>query len=381
MFLLTRIRTNPHLKALARCLEKQLKQWLVAGLRRCLKAPEPETIDSLDGVRRILLIRPNFRLGNALISTPAIDAFRKRFPSARIDFLATDSTLPLLQQHPVDRFHLLSRKTILRPWQCVSLLRRLRAERYDLAVQISSGSLTGTLFTRSIGARYSMGMRRGEQRWFHIEVDGKAKHAYDTIVNLTRPLGVPCRNRPLLRLTSQERHQAFIYLRQLSVPMTADDSVATFIAVFVGGHQNKRWPLSFWLELMNSLEMQALRHVVFLGPEEIRLARVFQRQLAASTYGTLCHPRPLRDFAAMLERADLIVTPDSGPMHLAVALDVPAIALMREKKSLAFVPRESYDTMLWLPDSNEVVHAVQSTLAALEDTGPALPSLSRQARR
>lgn len=377
MSLLTRIRTNPHLKALARRLEKQLKRWLVAGLQRCLKAPEPETIDSLDGVRKILLIRPNFRLGNALISTPVIDAFHTRFPSARIDFLATDSTLPLLQQHPVERFHLLSRKTILRPWQCVSLLRRLRAEHYDLAVQISAGSLTGTLFTRSIGARYSMGMRRGEQRWFHIEVDGKAKHAYDSIVNLTRPLGVPCRNRPLLRLTPLERHQAFIHLRQLSVPLIAEDSVAPFIAVFVGGHQNKRWPLSFWLEVMNSLERQRLRHVVFLGPEEFRLARTLQLRLGSSTYGTLCNPRPLREFAAMLERADLIVTPDSGPMHLAAALDVPVIALVRDKKSLAFVPKGSYDTMLWQPNSNEVMHAVQATLIALEDTGPALQSLSR----
>jgi len=375
MALLIRIRTNSRLKALARRLEKQLKQWLVTGLRRCLKTPDPETIESLDGVRRILLVRPNFRLGNALISTPVIDAFRKRFPAARIDFLTTDSTLPLLQQHPVDRFHLLSRKTILRPWQCVSLLCRLRAERYDLAVQVGSGSLTGTLFTRAIGARYSMGMRRSGQRWFHIEVDGKSKHAYDTVVNLTRPLGVACRNRPLLRLTPEERHQAFIQLRQLAVPMTAGDGVAAFIAVFVGGHQNKRWPLDFWLALVNSLETQRLRHVVFLGPEEIRLARALQRRLAASTYGTLCHPRPLREFAAMLARADLVVTPDSGPMHLAAGLDVPAIALVRERKSLAFVPRERYDTMLWQPDSDAVVHAVQSTLAGLEDTRPALPSL------
>ena len=124
MHLLTLIRTNYYLKIMARGLEKRMKRYLLGGIRYILKAPAPETIDSLVGIEKILIIRPNFRLGNALISTPVIDALRERFPSARIDYLATDKTLPLLQQRPVDHFHLLSRTAILRPWQCVTLLRR-----------------------------------------------------------------------------------------------------------------------------------------------------------------------------------------------------------------------------------------------------------------
>lgn len=53
-----------------------------------------------------------------------------------------------------------------------------------------------------------MGARKGHQRWYSIEAEGKSSHAYDAIVNLTRPLGVACRNRPLLQLTEQERDQA-----------------------------------------------------------------------------------------------------------------------------------------------------------------------------
>ncbi|MCH4810398.1 glycosyltransferase family 9 protein [Vreelandella neptunia] len=347
-----------------------MKQYLLGAIRFILKAPAPETIDSLVGIEKILIIRPNFRLGNALISTPVIDAFRERFPSARIDYLATDKTLPLLQQRPIDHFYLLSRAAILRPWQCVALLRRLRAQRYDLAVQVSGGSTSGFIVTRLIGARYSMGSRKGQQRWYSIEAESKSSHAYDAIVNLTRPLGVACRNRPLLQLTEQERDLAMTKIQQ-QVSLNSDHPLGTdFIAIFVGGHQHKRWPLEFWLLLINAMEARKIRYVVFLGPEEFRLLTPINQRLKSSLYGSLCPPLPIRHFAAILERARLLVTPDSGPMHLAAALDVATISLVRQKKSLAFVPREAYDTILWRPEISTVIDAIRANLDGQNSTPP-----------
>ncbi|EHJ91567.1 glycosyltransferase family 9 protein [Vreelandella boliviensis] len=374
MHLLTLIRTNTYLKIMARFLEKRMKRYLLGGIRYILKAPAPETTDSLVGIEKILIIRPNFRLGNALISTPVIDAFRERFPSARIDYLATDKTWPLLQQRPVDHFYLLSRAAILRPWQCVTLCRRLRAQRYDLAVQVSGGSTSGYIVTRLIGARYSMGSRKGHQRWYSIEAEGKSSHAYDAIVNLTRPLGVACRNRPLLQLTEQERYQAMTKIQQL-VSLHSDlSSDPGFIAIFVGGHQDKRWPLAFWLMLIDAMEARKIRYVVFLGPEEFRLLAPIEQRLMSSLYGSLCPPLPIRHFAAVLERARLLVTPDSGPMHLAAALDVATISLVRQKKSLAFVPREANDTILWRPEVSTVIEAIRANLDGQNPTTPVQPA-------
>ena len=376
MHLLTLIRTNYYLKIMARFLEKRMKRYLLGGIRYIVKAPATETIDSLVGIEKILIIRPNFRLGNALISTPVIDAFRDRFPSARIDYLATDKTWPLLQQRPVDHFYLLSRTAILRPWQCVTLLRRLRAQRYDLAVQVSGGSTSGFIVTRLIGARYSMGSGsgKGHQRWYNIEAEGKSSHAYDDIVILTRPLGVACRNRPLLQLTEQERYQAITKIQKLVSLHSHQSSDTNFIAIFVGGHQNKRWPLEFWLMLIDSMEARKMRYVVFLGPEEFRLLAPIEQHLRSSLYGSLCPPLPIRHFAAVLGRAQLLVTPDSGPMHLAAALDVATISLVRQKKSLAFVPREAYDTILWRPEISTVIEAIRANLDGQNSTAPVQPA-------
>lgn len=379
MSLLTRIRTNTVLKKIAQRVEKKLKRRLTALLWKFLKQPKPTDADSLDGIESILLIRPNYRLGNALIGAPAIAAFRKRFPSARIDFLATDTTLALFENQPVDRFFTLSRRAIARPWLFVALLKRLRGEKYDLAVQIGSGSLTGCLFARLIDARYSMGMSRKGQRWFDVEVSGKSRHAYDTPLVLARALNVPCRNRPLLCLIPSERTKALGLLGQHSIAVDADGDATPFVAVFVGGHLDKRCSLAFWLEVLRTLESAGIRHVVFLGPEERKLAPALQGQLAASNHGTLCHPRPLREFAAMLAHATLLVTPDSGPMHLAAALDVPAITIMQTKKSAKFAPREYLDTTLWKPSAEQVLLAIEETRMRRHERDFAAQALPRLA--
>ncbi len=215
-----------------------------------------------------------------------------------------------------------------------------------------------------------MGSGKGHQRWYSIEAEGTSSHAYDAIVNLTRPLGVACRNRPLLQITEQERYQAITKIQQLASLHSEQPPDTNFIAIFVGGHQNKRWPLEFWLMLIDAMEARKIRYIVFLGPEEFRLLAPIEKRLKSSLYGSLCSPLPIRHFAAVLERARLLVTPDSGPMHLAAALDVATISLVRQKKSLAFVPREAYDTILWHPEISTVIEAIRTNLNGQNATDP-----------
>ncbi|RAR63416.1 heptosyltransferase-3 [Onishia taeanensis] len=368
MSLAQRIRTNTILKTLAQSAEKRLKRRLTSLLWRLLRAPEATAIDELGDVRRILLIRPNYRIGNALISTPAIDAFRSRFPDARLDLLATDKTRGLFDHLPVDHCHTMTRRAILRPWLLVTLLARLRRERYDLAVQLVPGSLTGAICTRLIGAQTTMGRAKPEQRWFDIEVEGATPHAYDAPRPFAHALGVACRNRPRLHLSHDEQARAEATLAHC-LPAVEPASVKPdtagvtptcepFVAVFIGGHLDKRLPWAQWFDILNALEAANQRHLVCLGPEEADLAPTISHHLEGSRFGALCPPQPLRDFAALVARSGVLISPDSGPLHLAAALEVPTIALMQVKKSQKFVPREPHDQALWRPTAEEVVQAV-----------------------
>jgi heptosyltransferase-3 len=68
--------------------------------------------------------------------------------------------------------------------------------------------------------------------------------------------------------------------------------------------------------------------------------------------------RPLRTVAALAARATLVITTDSGPMHLAVALDRPTIALLQVERSVRFQPRGPADRALMRASVADVLDAI-----------------------
>ncbi|MFI5399328.1 MAG: glycosyltransferase family 9 protein, partial [Candidatus Binatia bacterium] len=69
-------------------------------------------------------------------------------------------------------------------------------------------------------------------------------------------------------------------------------------------------------------------------------------------------PQPLRVFAALTAMARLVVTPDSGPMHLVVAVGVPTVVLLQAERSLHYAPRGPNDRFLMCPSVAEVVATI-----------------------
>ncbi|REC95157.1 glycosyltransferase family 9 protein [Kushneria indalinina] len=358
MSLKTAIRTNTFLKTTAQKVEKIARRGVTFLITKYLRKNRAVEVESLHGPLKILLVRPNYRIGNALIMSPIIETFRQRFPDAQIDLLTTDNTRTLFRHQGVDHVLTLSRDAIVRPWRFPAMLRRLRREQYDLAVQAGPSSLTGLIFVRCIKSRYTMGKGKRDQRWFDIEVSGDQRHAYDMPQMFARALDTSCRDRPLMLLSSGERSIGRGELEELGIDFDDAGRAAPFVALFVGGHLDKRLPLSFWQESIDALESAGQRYVVFVGPEELRHAPALEQQMADSRYGALCRPRPLRIFAAMLHHARHLISPDSGPLHIGAALDVPVMALVQKRKSLKFAPRGPLDIVLWQPDAGRLLEAV-----------------------
>ena len=290
-----------------------------------MPVPENLPLAALHGVRRVLLVRPNFRMGNTLIASPLVLALRQRFPGAQIDFLSGDTTATLLANLPLSTVHSVSSRFIIRPWQFVALFWRLRRLRYDVAVETAS-SFSGGLYTFLSGARYRIGTAGKCDHFFNLRLPHAfPEHMYDRPVAFARLLGADCPNHPVYVVCPAETARAEAILH--GIGFVADGQVRPFVALFVGGHQKKRWPRSEWLELARALGEAGSRVAVFLGPAELQFGEQFRRGLAG--LAEVIFPQPLRIFAALWSKATLIVTPDSGPMHLAAAFGVPTIAILQ----------------------------------------------------
>lgn len=357
---------HPLAQRVGHALGHRAQRMLGRALDSVVSTPPNVPIDAVCDARRVLIVRPNFRIGNTVIAAPLILALRQRFPGARLDYLAGDTTAGLLAHLPVDTVHIVSRRFVAQPWRFAALFARLRRLHYDVAVEAGMGSFSGGLYAYLTGARYRIGCHGRADRFLNVRLpEVHTSHAYDTAPAFARLLGVSCPAQPLYAVSATEQTAALAVLARLE--LAAGVAALPFIGMFVGGHQDKRWPTEQWIELARSLGTSGARVVVFLGPEEARNESRYRRQLPPSV--RVLPPQSLRLFAALWGSARLLITPDSGPMHLAAAFGVPAIAVLQTDASLHYAPRAPLDRVLVRPTVAEVVAAVV-THPAWADTVP-----------
>ena len=350
MTLITHLRRHSTLRRLGKMLEKNTKTWIYRYLESTSSATSA-TPDTLKNVQRVLLIRPNFRIGNALISARLIKAFADSRPDIEIDYLATDTTLALFDEMPLEHCYALQRDMLLRPWRLYALWRTLRQRHYDLAIHVADTSLTGWLCLKASGAQHTMGADARLKGSYDsvYPVQKGTTHAYDMAVTIAQTLGLTCTAKPWMVITNHEQQQAKAILQTLSETPFA-------IGLFVGGHLDKRLPVTFWQALCEEFNTRHIPFVVLIGPEEERLRP--ELQTCVGTYGHIAPGMPLRTFAAVLTQLPRLVTPDTGPMHMAVALDIPVTALLNAATSQKFSPRGAADQVLISPQPTAVVEAI-----------------------
>jgi len=349
-------------------LGKRTERWLKRRLFGLLLGRGREIGGSVDlaQVKRVLVVRANFRMGNLLLVTPALAALRRALPQARIDVIGGRAYLDLLEHSPdVDGRIGIDRRMLMAPWSLLSLVRHLRRQHYDLALDGGRGSsFLGAFLVGVSGSRRRVAP--AESRYdalfdVHVPRDPESDHKVDLLLAVLAGLGIETHERtPSVTLTAEEREQATARWRALGV---VPEKPA--IAVNVGARGTKRWQEERVVELVRALCAEHDRPVVMLaGPEDEEHLREIRPLLPAKV---VVAPRmAIRAFAAFLSQAAVLVTQDTGPMHLAAAVGVPTVALLVARRSAAFAPRGEYDRAVFAgrrPGVPAVLEAVRAALA------------------
>jgi heptosyltransferase-3 len=278
-------------------------------------------------IAKILLVRTNFRLGNSILALPSIHLFRKNYPNAKIDFVGSPVSQSLFINLPIDKHYEVARRFPEACWVYPALFMKLRREKYDLAVEVScSQSALGAFVVGLSGARLKVGTEGKWDFYFDATVPRPSEfNKYRVLPAFVAALGLQTEQVfPKIHLSSAEVAAGSEVIRSLGL-----GDRMPILGVFVGGRNRhgKRWPADDFVRLIRNLTGRGVRVVVFLGPEERKLRAYFENSLGAKA--PVVFEPSLRLFAAMLSRCELILTCDSGPMHLACALGVRTIAIFQ----------------------------------------------------
>ncbi len=338
-------------------LGRQISDFL---LDRIFPIPSPVALPDPEIPRKVLLLRPNFRIGNALLATPLIDALKRRFPRAEVGVLTTDATQVIFERTAADRIHTTTRRSVGRPWLAVALWRELRREGYEVALEGGMGSFSGGLWAWLCGAPIRVGVDGRNRRFLNVPLgELHPKHAYDWSLEVARRIGSDCADHPVIELRTEDHAEARDVWREAGL-LREDGQVRPHIAAFVGGHLDKRWGNANWVELIQALAARDLPVLVLVGPEEIGLARELAR--TAGTGAFVVAPGPLGRLGALLREAELVVSTDSGPMHLAVAAGATLLTLVTAETSRRYTPRGPNDATLVHPSAATALQEILTRL-------------------
>jgi lipopolysaccharide heptosyltransferase II len=303
-------------------------------------AAEPVSSQILDATcfepRRILLIRLDL-MGDVLFTLPLAVGLREHFPEAQIVMLTLPYTAPLARLSPsidevieVDTNRIRRLGGVLHPatWsQYLRAVRELRKRRFDLAISVY-GQM-GSLWASLSGAVRTVGYA-GEAYPYLLSdpVPGGRHRERMHEVEYVRRLGahvgvdVPPRLSVTLPPDAGERAQALLARHGI-------DEHAQVVLVHAGAANGraKRWPEDNWSAFADALCLRSGARVVLVGSRvDAALAdRVVGNSSAPVT--SLAGRTDILELAMLVARADLVASGDSGPLHLAVALARPLLAV------------------------------------------------------
>jgi heptosyltransferase-3 len=281
----------------------------------------------LEKVEKILLVRPNFRLGNSILAIPSIYLFRKNYPQAKIDFVGGPLSKTLFANLPIDKHYQVARRFPESSWAYPALLQKLRRENYDLAVEVScSQSALGAFIVGLSGARFKAGK---EGKWdfgYDMKIPKPAElNKYRLLPALVAAMGLETEGIfPKIILSSAEIAAGNAILRAAGL-----SDGHPILGVFIGARERhgKKWPASNFTQLILNLAARGIQVAAFLGPEEQNQIAYLSDHL--KPHAPVIFEPALRKFAAAVAQCELFVSCDSGPMHLACALGVRTIAIFQ----------------------------------------------------
>ncbi len=303
---------------------------LLSGLRvffRAVARPSPETVPPFDveAIRRILLINTT-ALGDTLMSTPAIRAVRKAYPRAFIAALASPPAREVLLHNPSLDEVLPHPGKVDLPYlfRLPVLLHVLRSRRFDLAVVFHANDPDAAPLAYLSGAPHRMGWRESQLSFlFTHPVPGRLPgvHTVDLRLRNLEVLSIAPQGRELeIFLRPEEEDRGQVMARSLGL------EGRSFIAVHPFGNKKDRWwPVGHVVDLTRRLiDAYGVQVLIVGGPKETVIAQAIADQSGGVS---LAGCSTIRETAALLKRCALMISTDSGPMHLAQAIDVPTLAL------------------------------------------------------
>ncbi|MBC8153407.1 MAG: glycosyltransferase family 9 protein [Bacteroidetes bacterium] len=255
---------------------------------------------------KILILRFS-SIGDIVLTTPVVRCLKEQLPGAEIHYCTKDGYQSLVEYNP----HV-SKRFYLDKTGLGSLVRQLRAERYDYIVDLHN-NLRTNLIKLMLGVRSYSFEKLNWQKWSLVRLKINVLpnvHIVDRYLDAIRPLGVDNDGRGL---------DYFIpYRDQVEDDWLPESHQRGYVAYAIGGqHETKKLPLPRMIELCRKINYPI---VLLGGKEDAEAADIIEQTIGKRLIYNACGKYNINQSASLLQRSRIVFSHDTGLMHIAAAL-------------------------------------------------------------
>lgn len=290
--------------------------------------PQPQPLN----IYRILISRPNHRLGNQLLITPLIQEVQNLFPHAQIDLFVKGRVAPILfQEYGICDYIELPRKPLKDFKNYLKMWAEIRNKRYDLVINVEKSSSSGRISAALSKAKFAFyGDDFEELKNQYSDYAHIAKYPVYNLRLFLERLGMKISwdSMPLLnlKLNKNELDKGKKQLQEL-VPNPAKKTIAFF--TYATG--DKCYSQEWWADFHSKFSKEFAEYNLI---EILPVENISQLNFNLPSY----YSKDVREIGSVMHHCELVVAADSGMMHLSSASLASTIGLFSVTKSEMYEP-------------------------------------------
>lgn len=272
-------------------------------------------------IKKVLICRPNGRLGNLLLITPLVQEVTKTFPNCKIDLFVKGFLAPIVFENydNIDKIIPLPKKPFKELVKYFKVWTLIKKQNYDIVINVDQNSSSGRLAAKFSNAKYKIFGDLPENVELPYEDYGHiAKYPVYNLRYTLSQVGIQDTQEPValidLKLSEQEIANGKKILNDII------DQQKKTIAIFTFATGDKCYCIEWWEKFYAVLKKEYPDYNIF---EVLPVENVSQINFQAPTF----YSKDVREIGSVLANVDVFVGADSGIMHLSSASKAPTVGL------------------------------------------------------
>lgn len=294
-------------------------------------APDINLITKVE-IKKVLICRPNHRLGNLLLITPLLQEIIETFPHAEIDLFVKGNLAPCLFKNyrGIRNVIELPRKPIKNLLKYLYGWIKLRKKRYDIVINVVKNSSSGRLSAHFANSKLKFfGDINADIQLKYKDHEHMAKYPVYGFRNYLNNLGFPKKEKQIsslnLKLNSLEIAAGKIILNKLV------NNEKKTICLYTYATGEKCYSKLWWQELYEKLKAGCPEYNII---EILPIENISQISFKAPSF----YSKDLRQIGAVIANTIVFIGADSGMMHLASSVQIPTVGLFKVTNSNIYAP-------------------------------------------